>query len=259
MKNIKKTLTGLFCGLCVSALCVIPAFAEEQVFVTFISGGVVTGQQVAKGASVTAPAATLIPGYTFCGYDRALTNVQANMMVNAVYVPTANGAGAIQAMKASLPTPAVTETTVAAPTAPAVQAPAPEANQNTLLQNQQAALASLQQAQQAAAAAQQAADTTAAQQAAAQQAADEAAKKAAEEAAAKKAAEEAAAKKAAEEAAAAQKAQNAGGSVPFTDKNGNSYTFTQHDWDTLMRVYGTEEILREHLLGDLIRAAEYFG
>ena len=125
MKNLRKILAGLFCGVCASVLCVFPVLAEsaEQVFVTFIIGGAVTGQNVAKGSSVTAPAAQLIPGYTFCGYDRALTNVQDNMMVNAVYVPTESGAAAIASTKASLPTPAVTETTVASPVAPAAGIP----------------------------------------------------------------------------------------------------------------------------------------
>lgn len=153
MNRFKKILAGILAAAMVITISA-PVMADEakpQVFVNFICGQNTTGKYVPAGSNVTAPAVPLLSGYTFCGFDRSLMNVTANTTYTAIYVPDSTGAEAIQAKKASLPTPAVSATTVADPNAagavPAA-APAPAAA-NTA--GAQTALTSLMQAQQAAA------------------------------------------------------------------------------------------------------------
>ena len=154
MKNtIKKLIAGILTAACVLSVSV-PAMADgSQVFVNFICNGNNSGMYVPAGSNVTAPAVPLIGGHTFCGFDKSLRNVTTNTTFTAIYLPDSAGEEAIKAKKASLPTPAITATTVADPNAsapaPVVKA-APAAASNAAASNT-AALASLAQAQQAAA------------------------------------------------------------------------------------------------------------
>lgn len=154
MKNtIKKLIAGILTAACVLSVSV-PAMADgSQVFVNFICNGNNSGMYVPAGSNVTAPAVPLIGGHTFCGFDKSLMNVTTNTTFTAIYLPDSAGEEAIKAKKASLPTPAITATTVADPNAsapaPAIQA-APAAASNAAASNT-AALASLAQAQLAAA------------------------------------------------------------------------------------------------------------
>ncbi|MCR5788347.1 MAG: hypothetical protein K6G83_00515 [Lachnospiraceae bacterium] len=157
-KVIRKILAGILAATCVISMSV-PAMADDatpQVFVNFICGGNSTGQYVPAGSDVTAPAVPLVGGHTFCGFDKSLKNVTVNTTYTAIYMPDSAGEAAIAAKKASLPTPAVTATTVAnpaaAPSVPAATAapataPAAAANTTGIDAN---ALAALLQAQQAA-------------------------------------------------------------------------------------------------------------
>ena len=101
---------------------------------------------VPAGSNVTAPAVPLIGGHTFCGFDKSLRNVTTNTTFTAIYLPDSVGEEAIKAKKASLPTPAITATTVADPNA---SAPAPVVQAAPVAASNTAALASLAQAQQA--------------------------------------------------------------------------------------------------------------
>ena len=122
----------------------VPAMADNaapQVYVNFICDGVTSGKFVPAGSNVTAPSVPLHAGFTFCGFDKSLYNVTTNTTYVAVYANNALGDEAIRAKKASLPTPAVSATTVADPNAMQVTplpGPAPAALMN-LLQAQQAA------------------------------------------------------------------------------------------------------------------------
>ena len=199
---IRKIIAGLLAATMIMGASV-PVMAEGQVFVNFLANGQNTGKYVAAGSNVTAPAAPLVGGFTFCGYDKSLKNVTTNTTYTAIYVSNALGEDAIKAKKASLPTPAITATTVADPNAPmttlaavgtAVPAPTATAPAATTASGnaaaalpaaipanaQQVALSALAQAQQAATAA--GVDTKAVQNVATQ--ATQAAAQAATEAAA---------------------------------------------------------------------------
>ena len=144
MRNtIKKIMTGVLSAAMIMAFSV-PAMADNaapQVYVNFICDGVTSGKYVPAGSNVTAPSVPLHAGFTFCGFDKSLYNVTTNTTYVAVYANNALGDEAIRAKKASLPTPAVSATTVADPNALQVTplpGPAPAALMN-LLQAQQAA------------------------------------------------------------------------------------------------------------------------
>ncbi len=115
-KAIKKAVAGIAAATMVMTM-TVPTMAANQVVAAFIHAGTSEAKNVEQGSNVTAPAVPEIAGYTFCGYDKSLYNIQANTVFNAVYVPTASGESVIAATKASLPTPAVTSTTVADPNA----------------------------------------------------------------------------------------------------------------------------------------------
>lgn len=221
---IRKIIAGILTATMIIGASV-PAMAAEspQVFVNFIAGGQTSGKYVPSGSNVTAPAAPVVGGYTFCGYDKSLYNVTANTTYTAVYVNNSLGDEAIKAKKASLPTPAITATLVADPNAPMGQvdasaaktAAAPAATPALPVLDaaaQQRALAALTQAQQAVTQVAANTDTKAVQDAAATAAAQAAAAaakvdtKAVQDAAAKvdtKAVQDAAAAVAAQAAAAA--------------------------------------------------------
>lgn len=61
--------------------------SDAEFTVTFYDwdNTVLKTQTVAKGQSATAPAAPTRDGYTFTGWDKSFTNVQANLSVKAVY------------------------------------------------------------------------------------------------------------------------------------------------------------------------------
>ncbi len=145
-KEMRKIIAGLMAAACVMSMSA-PVMADDaapQVFVNFICGGNSTGQYVPAGSDVTAPAVPLVGGHTFCGFDKSLKNVTVNTTFTAVYMPDSAGEAAIAAKKASLPTPAVTATTVASPvsvTVPAAQTTSVDAKVlAALLQTQQAAV-----------------------------------------------------------------------------------------------------------------------
>ena len=115
-KAIKKAVAGIAAATMVMTM-TVPTMAANQVVAAFIHAGTSEAKTVEQGSNVTAPAVPEIAGYTFCGYDKSLKNLQVNTVFNAVYVPTAVGDTVIAATKASLPTPAVTATTVADPNA----------------------------------------------------------------------------------------------------------------------------------------------
>ncbi len=159
MKNpFKKIAAGIIAAVIVMAYSV-PALADgPQVFVNFICDGQNTGKMVAVGSNVTAPQVPLHGGFTFCGFDKSLYNIRSNTTFTAIYVSNSLGEAAIAAKKASLPTPAVSPTTVADPNAvPALNAAAPAAVTDPALLAQQNVAA----AQSAVAAAQGAAQTPA--------------------------------------------------------------------------------------------------
>ncbi len=131
-KMIKKILAGIISATLVMAASV-PVMADSgQVFVNFICDGQNSGKLVNVGSNVTAPAVPLHGGFTFCGFDKSLYNIRENTTFYAVYVDNNLGEAAIAARKASLPTPAVSPTTVAdpnaAPAASALAAAAPLAS-----------------------------------------------------------------------------------------------------------------------------------
>jgi len=181
---IKKIIAGILTATMIISASV-PAMADNeapQVFVNFLAGGQTTGKYVKAGSNVTAPSVPVIGGYTFCGYDKSLYNVTTNTTYTAVYVSDSLGQEAIKAKKASLPTPAITPTTVADPNAPmgqvdlssAVKTATVAATAQTPAATpaaQQTALAALAQAQQAVTQAAAATDTKALQDAAAKTAA----------------------------------------------------------------------------------------
>lgn len=147
-KAIKKAVAGIAAATMVMTMAV-PTMAANQVVAAFIHAGTSEAKTVDQGANVTAPAVPEIAGYTFCGYDKSLKNIQVNTVFNAVYVPTAVGDTVIAATKASLPTPAVTATTVADPNAAAAATSSDAATQQ-LLQLIAAQAANAQQAAQTA-------------------------------------------------------------------------------------------------------------
>ena len=155
MKNVKKIIAGILAAAMVMVFSV-PCMAEttgSQVFVNFICDGVTSGKYVPAGSNVTAPAVPLHAGFTFCGFDKSLYNVTTNTTFVAVYVDNSLGEAAINQKKASLPTPAVTATTVADPNAaaPAVSATtAATAAAAATPASQAAALLEILKAQQAA-------------------------------------------------------------------------------------------------------------
>lgn len=59
---------------------------------TRTGGGALT-QTVAKGSSATAPSVAAASGYTFTGWDKAFTNVSANITVTAQYQQDSSGGG----------------------------------------------------------------------------------------------------------------------------------------------------------------------
>ena len=129
MKNLaKKIVAGIIAATIVMAYSV-PALADgPQVFVNFICDGQNTGKMVPVGSNVTAPQVPLHGGFTFCGFDKSLYNIRSNTTFTAIYVSNSLGDAAIAAKKASLPTPAVSPTTVADPNAaPAIPAVTPAA------------------------------------------------------------------------------------------------------------------------------------
>ncbi|MCR4909337.1 MAG: hypothetical protein K5985_10960 [Lachnospiraceae bacterium] len=273
-KHLKK-LTAVLLTLTMLAAMSVPALADtEKVFVSFVYGGNTSGQWIDKGSSVTPPVVTVIPGLTFVGWDHPLTNVQSDTQFTAIYKPTAWGDAALAAEKAKLPAPAISETTVADPNS-AVNAGTTSAMNAA---QQQALLAMLLGVKVPAASgnAGKAATPTAVTTPAATNNAAAVANATATAAAALNAA---AAKNAAQAQtpAATTPAQTpapaattpaattpapaaVGPTVSFTDKNGNTGTFTQKEWQTLLNVYGqNEEVLRKHTLGDLQKIAAYYS
>ena len=175
-KEIKKILAGILTATCVFSFSspVMADNAKPQVLVQFICGGNSTGKYVDAGSNVTAPAAPVISGFTFCGYDKSLYNITQNTVINAVYESDAHGKDAIKAKKASLPTPAISATTVADPnavpnldSASALALAQSVANAAANPNTQQAALSALLQAQKAASAVANSSDAKAAANAAA--------------------------------------------------------------------------------------------
>ncbi len=153
-KSLRKAVAAVLAAIMVMAVSV-PAMADEKpkVYVNFICDGITSGKYVPVGSNVTAPSVPLHDGFTFCGFDKSLYNVTANTTYVAVYVNNQLGEEAIKQKKASLPTPAVSPTTVADPNAapavtaaiPSVLAALPTAGQNAssllaILQAQQAAV-----------------------------------------------------------------------------------------------------------------------
>ena len=173
-KIIKKILAGVLSAAMIMAFSV-PAMADNatpQVYVNFICDGVTSGKYVPSGSNVTAPSVPLHAGFTFCGFDKSLYNVTTNTTYVAVYVNNSLGEEAIRAKKASLPTPAISATTVADPNAapqiPALTGAAPSALLNLLQAQKAVNTASANVAAVAPAAAQAAANAASALQAAAQ-------------------------------------------------------------------------------------------
>ena len=176
-KIIKKILAGVLSAAMIMAFSV-PAMADNatpQVYVNFICDGVTSGKYVPSGSNVTAPSVPLHAGFTFCGFDKSLYNVTTNTTYVAVYVNNSLGEEAIRAKKASLPTPAISATTVADPNAapqiPALTGAAPSALLNLLQAQKAVNTASANVAAVAPAATQAAANAASALQAAAQAAA----------------------------------------------------------------------------------------
>ena len=148
-KAIKKAVAGIAAATMVMTM-TVPTMAANQVVAAFIHAGTSEAKTVEQGSNVTAPAVPEIAGYTFCGYDKSLKNLQVNTVFNAVYVPTAVGDTVIAATKASLPTPAVTATTVADPNAATTATATTDAATQQLLQILAAQAASAQQTAQTA-------------------------------------------------------------------------------------------------------------
>ena len=120
---VKKLVAFALAAMMILSMSVSVMAAPANVYVNFICAGQVTGQVVPAGSNVVAPAVPVCPGFTFCGFDKSLKNVTENTTYTAVYVSNSFGETAIAARKASLPTPAITATTVANPNA--VVAPVP--------------------------------------------------------------------------------------------------------------------------------------
>ena len=233
--------------------------ADQKVFVTFVYGGNTKGEWVVKGTNVTPPAVPVLNGTTFCGWSAPLTNIQTNQHIYAVYKPNYLGDAAIEAAKKALPTPATSATNVADPNAAVAIATPITLSANGAASNSaqmQLLMALLAQQQQAAGikAAAPAAATTPATPAAATTATAPAATTATPAATAP------AATATTPEATTAAPAAAVGGTINFTDKDGNAGTFTQKEWNTLLNVYGgSEAVLRKHSLGDLKKVAAYYG
>ncbi len=192
--NMKKFICILLSALMLLS-CSVPALAApaDVVFVSFLYSGTSTGYYVNRGSDVESPYVPKIGGFTFCGWDHSLQNIQADTKFTAVYMPDSAGQAAIEARKASLPAPAVSETS--ASSAPVVNntaavilpvdaqaAAAQAAAANALAAVQQASVLVNLQALQNAESAKQAAAVTAAalqQQKEAEQRAAQAAKAAA--------------------------------------------------------------------------------
>lgn len=118
-KIIKKLVAAAICGTLVISMAApcMAAAPTANVFVNFISAGQIVGKTIPAGSNVTAPAVPVCGGFTFCGFDRSLKNITSNTTITAVYVSNSLGEAAIAAKKASLPTPAISATTVADPNA----------------------------------------------------------------------------------------------------------------------------------------------
>ncbi|MBO6149110.1 MAG: hypothetical protein J6O55_07215, partial [Lachnospiraceae bacterium] len=116
---MKKRLWAVAMAFCLSLTGAVPVMAETEakprVFVSFVSAGQSVGKFISQGTSTTAPEAVFMPGYTFCGWDKPLNNIQFNTQFNAVYLPDYVGEAAIEARKKSLPSPAISKTKVADP------------------------------------------------------------------------------------------------------------------------------------------------
>lgn len=147
-KRFKRFASAFIASVAVMST-TIPVMAEPaNVYVNFISAGQVVGKTVPAGSNVVAPSVPVVGGFTFCGFDKSLRNVTTNTTYTAVYVSNSLGDAAIAAKKASLPTPAISATTVANPNVatpaimPALPATATVANSAQPLTASQAATAS---------------------------------------------------------------------------------------------------------------------
>lgn len=126
MKKIMKKFIAMSLVLSMALAMNISAFAAEatnNVFCNFICAGQITGKTVPAGSNVVAPAVPVVGGFTFCGFDKSLKNITSNTTFTAIYVSDSLGKAAIEAKKASLPTPAISATTVANPNAVAPVVP----------------------------------------------------------------------------------------------------------------------------------------
>lgn len=126
MKRILKKATAVVLTFAMVVGMSTAVFADQStgnVFCNFICAGQITGKTIPAGSNVTAPSVPVVGGFTFCGFDKSLRNITSNTTFTAVYVADALGKDAIAAKKASLPTPAISATTVADPNAtPAIPA-----------------------------------------------------------------------------------------------------------------------------------------
>ena len=140
MKNLKKLLCLMLAAVMLSTMS-IPVFADDddnapKVYVSFVYNGKAEGRYVKKGANVKAPKVPELEGYTFCGWDKSLKNVQENTQFNAVYMINSAGEAAIEAKRNSLPSPAkVKKQDTAAAAAPANTDEALKAAAAALTQN----------------------------------------------------------------------------------------------------------------------------
>ena len=130
MRKIIKKIVTISLALALVFAMNTAAFAAEAgntVFCNFICAGQITGKTIPAGTNVVAPSVPVVGGFTFCGFDKSLKNITTNTTFTAVYVSDSLGKEAIEAKKASLPTPAISATTVANPNTamPAVAAPTP--------------------------------------------------------------------------------------------------------------------------------------
>ena len=120
MKKMMKKFIAMSLVLSMVLAMNISVFAAEatnNVFCNFICAGQITGKTVPVGSNVVAPAVPVVGGFTFCGFDKSLKNITSNTTFTAIYVSDSLGKAAIEAKKASLPTPAISATTVANPNA----------------------------------------------------------------------------------------------------------------------------------------------
>ena len=265
MKSFKK-ITALVLSLaltfstgtvCFAQTATADTPADQKVFVTFVYAGNSTGEWVVKGTNVTPPAVPVIGGSTFCGWSSPLTNIQTTQHIYAVYKPNFMGDAAIEATKKSLPAPAISATNVADPNAVSIATPVALSTNGLATNSTQMQLLMAMLAQQQAAGNKAAAPAATTAPAAAATTPAAAATPAATTPAATTTTTPAATTPAATTAAPAAAV---GGTINFTDKDGNAGTFTQKEWNTLLNVYGgSEAVLRKHSLGDLKKVAAYYG